>query len=574
MTSLTGLAVHSGLFIGRAKLIQSPSAQIPSRRISTTEVNSEIAALQESLNFLEKEFNHYLDNSALSETEKDILQTHLMILRDPEIEKELLYTIESMHFTAAAAVSSVYSKICQQFKEMDNDFFASRVGDYRDVSQRIVGRLLNISTTVEYKWDSDQIAILDEISPSQVSTMARCGLKAYCSVSGSLNSHASILSRALGLVSIVSLPKLLDIVQDDDILIVDAHRGTLIHKPDPAQLSHYAALLAAEQKKQAWLEEQTGLETVTADGRRIELYVNIELPEELDRVLKLESDGIGLFRTEFLYLDRNSLPQEEEQFDVYSKMVSALAPKPVTIRTFDLGGDKLSHLIPTKEELNPYLGSRGIRFSLSQPELFKTQLRAILRASVFGRIRIMFPMIIDAEDFKQARDLVKQIMQDLDNEGIAYDPCIELGSMIEIPSAALTADQLAQTCDFLSIGTNDLVQYTLATDRNNDAVSAYYIQHHPAIMMLIKRCIDACNTYGKALSICGEMASIPRFIPFLLGLGIRALSVNPHSYIDSKLIIRRCDQELFDSFESFDPTLSQANNEAMLKSLARYYERS
>ena len=565
-----GLSIQGGLAIGKARLYYRKDVQIPLRKISASEVSSEIVSLQESLNQIENELNQFLDSQSLSETEKDILHSHLLILRDPEIEKELLHTIESLQFSAAAAVNNVYNKICQQFKEMENEFFAARMDDYSDVSQRILDKLLNQSTEDDFTWEADDIAILEEIAPSQVSSFARRGLKAYCCQRGSYNSHASILSRALGITAVVGIENLKDQVAEGDPLILDATAGMLIVKPSPVELAEYRKKQNALSQKQQLLQEQAKQAPVTKYGQKIELLTNIELPEEMDLVLKLEPDGIGLFRTEFLYLDRQSLPTEEEQYEVYRDIAAALSPKPLTIRTFDLGGDKLSHLIPGKEEQNPYLGSRGFRFSMEQPQLFQTQLRAILRASVCGKIKVMFPMIIDASDFLKAKAVIINVMRELDEQDIPYDRQIALGSMIEIPSAALSAHELARHCDFLSIGTNDLVQYTLATDRNNDAVASYYIQHHPAVLKLIACCIEAAEEYGTPLSVCGEMASLAHYTPLLIGMGIKSLSVNPHQYINSLITIRNCDESLPEEMKGFDPGRSLDENELMLKRLARF----
>jgi len=323
------------------------------------------------------------------------------------------------------------------------------------------------------------------------------------------------------------------------------------------------------ERRNQLLEVLSSKPSTTADGTKLDLMLNIELPEELDLVLKLNPDGIGLFRTEFLYLDRNSLPTEHEQYLVYKKLAESLAPKPITIRTFDLGGDKLSHLIPGQTEMNPYLGSRGIRFSLSHPQLFETQIRAILRASVHGNIRIMFPMIVDAQDFLQAKTFVKDLMKMMDTESISYNPSVELGAMVEIPSAAIMADELAQVCDFLSIGTNDLVQYTLATDRNNDQVADYYVQHHPAVLKLISCCIEASTIHQKSLSVCGEMASIPRYIPLLLGMGIRAFSINPHQYLSAKQLLCNASQSILELMQGFDPCQNREETEKLLVRLSQ-----
>ncbi|HNX38080.1 MAG TPA: phosphoenolpyruvate--protein phosphotransferase [Candidatus Cloacimonadota bacterium] len=544
MIRLTGTTLLPGLFIGTARLISQGIQQIPSRKITAKEVNGEIEALQSALNAIEAEINLQLDNPEINDAESDILQAHLMILRDPELEKDLLFSIETELLSAPAAVQKVFDSVCRQFREMKNDYFAQRVADYKDVAQRVISSLIGVERGPLREFLPTDIAILEEISPSTISLMARAGLKAYISQTGSVNSHAAILSRALGVISLAAVPKLVETVKDGDTLILDAGKGFAILDPDAETLTRYTELLAGEALKAEALQSLNRLPAVTSEGERIQLYANIEIPAELEGLIAANPDGIGLFRTEFLYLERPNLPSELEQYDVYRLIVSRLNPRPVTIRTFDLGGDKVAGLMPSEPEENPYLGNRGFRFSVTRPDIFRTQLRAILRASVCGKVRVMFPMIIDANDYLRARDIVYDVMKELDAEGIGYDPEIMLGSMIEVPSAALCADELARVCDFLSIGTNDLVQYCLATDRNNAAIASYYVEHHPAVIKLIRMVIHSAGEHGIPLSVCGEMASTPQYIPLLLGLGINALSVNTHQIARTRAIIRNCDARL------------------------------
>lgn len=544
MISLKGTPINPGIFIGKAKVLINPISLIPSRKISPKDIPQELSALQTALDEIEAEINELLDNDRISDAESDILQAHLMILRDPELEKDLLFGIEKELLSAAAAVHKVFSRVCQQFREMNNEFFAQRVADYKDVSQRIIACLMGQDRSLNMTFAPDDIAIIEEISPSRVSTLVKAGLKAYISQTGSVNSHAGILSRAMGLISVSAVPNVLDTFTTGDVVILDAVSGDVFIHPEPALIAQYTGRISSAKAEEERLVSSNSLPAITAYGERISLLANIEIPEELPAVMSANADGIGLFRTEFLYLDRASLPTEEEQYAVYHQILASLAPRPVTIRTFDLGGDKISGNASQPREENPYLGNRGFRFSMSRPEIFRTQLRAILRASLAGKARIMFPMIIDADDFLRAKSLVTKVMRELDEEGIAYDPGIMLGSMIEVPSAALCASELAAACDFLSIGTNDLVQYTLATDRNNDSVSSYYTEHHPAVIKLIKLVIHASAEHGIPLSVCGEMASNPRYIPLLIGLGITALSVNPHQLSQSRSIIRKCDKDL------------------------------
>ncbi|HNQ43622.1 MAG TPA: phosphoenolpyruvate--protein phosphotransferase, partial [Candidatus Cloacimonadota bacterium] len=348
----------------------------------------------------------------------------------------------------------------------------------------------------------------------------------------------------------------------------------VIIDPDEEQLEFFAQkvqIIELIHQKQARLKATA---CKTKDDVVISLSANIEIPEELPTILDLDCDGIGLFRTEFIYLSSDSLPDEEAQYLIYRDIVSALNPQPVTIRTFDLGGDKLPQISHFAREHNPYLGNRGIRLSLAHPEILKTQLRAIIRASAHGKVKIMFPMVIDVDDFIAARNIFNRCMDEIYAEGYEYDSSIALGCMVEIPSAALTSETLAQECDFLSIGTNDLVQYTLAVDRNNDAVSRYYIQHHPAVLKLIRATIINATKYEKPVSVCGEMASLPEYIPLLIGMGITELSVSPGAYYEAKSIIQNCDHKLRMIVKHFDFSTSLPKVEELVFSTLKNYYKS
>jgi phosphotransferase system enzyme I (PtsI) len=417
---------------------------------------------------------------------------------------------------------------------------------------RLLNALSGVKNTLQHRLEKDQIPVLKEIVPSLVSKLAQQGIRAYLVAKGSYNSHSSILSRALGLVAIANIPDLLETVKDDDLIIVDGYSGSLFINPDKATLDLYKQKTERERIKQEKLRQLQLSDSKTATGIKIKLLTNIGVLDELEIIKDLSCEGIGLFRTEFLYLGKQNLPSEEEQFTVYKELAEKMNPMPVTIRTFDLGGDKLAPLGSEKQEENPYLGNRGIRFSLSRPDIFSPQVRAILRASVFGKVQIMFPMIIDAEDFRKAKKFVQNCQQELSVQGIAFSQEIPLGAMIEIPSAALCSEELARECDFLSIGTNDLVQYTLAADRNNENVTSYYIQHHPSVLGLIKQTVKSAKKYQTPLSVCGEMASHPQYIPLLIGMGITELSVNPGSFWIAKSIVQKCDDRLFALTENLD----------------------
>lgn len=552
MQKLTGTALNSGIFIGRAIHISLPEPEIETGKIEPEDVSREINRLQNSLIAVEEEINQELHSSKLPPNEAEIISAQREILYDPEIYKQLLSAIQNKLHFATQAVADCFTNIINHFDTLKVETFAVRAADYRDVQMRLLNALSGVKNTLQHRLEKDQIPVLKEIVPSLVSKLAQQGIMAYLVAKGSYNSHSSILSRALGLVAIANIPDLLETVKDDDLIIVDGYSGSLFINPDKATLDLYKQKTERERIKQEKLRQLQLSDSKTATGIKIKLLTNIGVLDELEIIKDLSCEGIGLFRTEFLYLGKQNLPSEEEQFTVYKELAEKMNPMPVTIRTFDLGGDKLAPLSSEKQEENPYLGNRGIRFSLSRPDIFSPQVRAILRASVFGKVQIMFPMIIDAEDFRKAKKFVQNCQQELSVQGIAFSQEIPLGAMIEIPSAALCSEELARECDFLSIGTNDLVQYTLAADRNNENVTSYYIQHHPSVLGLIKQTVKSAKKYQTPLSVCGEMASHPQYIPLLIGMGITELSVNPGSFWIAKSIVQKCDDRLFALTENLD----------------------
>ena len=552
MQKLTGTALNSGIFIGRAIHISLPEPEIETGKIKPEDVSREINRLENSLIAVEEEINQELHSSKLPPNEAEIISAQREILYDPEIYKQLLSAIQNKLHFATQAVADCFTNIINHFDTLKVETFAVRAADYRDVQMRLLNALSGVKNTLQHRLEKDQIPVLKEIVPSLVSKLAQQGIRAYLVAKGSYNSHSSILSRALGLVAIANIPDLLETVKDDDLIIVDGYSGSLFINPDKATLNFYKQKTERERIKQEKLRQLQLSDSKTATGIKIKLLTNIGVLDELEIIKDLSCEGIGLFRTEFLYLGKQNLPSEEEQFTVYKELAEKMNPMPVTIRTFDLGGDKLAPLSSEKQEENPYLGNRGIRFSLSRPDIFSPQVRAILRASVFGKVQIMFPMIIDAEDFRKAKKFVQNCQQELSVQGIAFSQEIPLGAMIEIPSAALCSEELARECDFLSIGTNDLVQYTLAADRNNESVTSYYIQHHPSVLGLIKQTVKSAKKYQTPLSVCGEMASHPQYIPLLIGMGITELSVNPGSFWIAKSIVQKCDDRLFTLTENLD----------------------
>lgn len=573
MQRLAGNSINNGLFIGKAIHIAMQEHKLDSYTICPDDIDSEIKRFKDAIAVVDTDISRDIKQHALSPNDLEIIASHRDILHDPEIYSMVTNAIKDNLAHVSMAVQDSFNNIVAKFQAMKVDAFAIRAADYKDVGARLLNALQGISGSLPDDLESNHVPIFHEMTPSLVSKLAHAGIGAYLCVNGSYNSHSSILSRALGIVAIANVPELQERIKDGDLLVVDGDDGKLVVNPDEETLEYYAQKVQVEDLLRQKLEKLKSSISQTSDGKHITIYTNIGVLEELDYIQNLGCDGIGLFRTEFLYLSRQTLPTEDEQFDIYRQIAERLAPMPVTIRTFDLGGDKLAPFETVSKEDNPYLGNRGIRFSLAHHTIFHTQLRAILRASAYGKIRIMFPMIIDAEDFAEAKHVFNHCQEELYSQGIAFDSSVELGAMIEIPSAALAADSLAKACDFLSIGTNDLVQYTLAVDRNNDNVSRYYIQHHPAVLMLIRQTILSAGKYNTPISVCGEMASTPQYIPLLIGLGVRELSVNPSKYFATKAIVQNCDNQLENIISRFNFAVPVSEIEHLLyKELKHYYQ--
>jgi len=572
MHIIEGLVIYTGLMIGRARKLEPVSWDLPTTHISPSSVTAEIKSLEDAIHSLAKTIELQFNELKGSEEEKAILSSHLLILKDPELISQVKDSISKNLVPAAVAIQQVFSQVQEHFKNLSNDFLAQREADYRDVEQRLLLELTGKQQEVLHNWAVDQIAILKEATPSWVSAFAYYKVPAYCSEQGSLTSHASILSRALKIISITDLAELWEKVSENEKIILDALNGKVIIDPDISTLQYYEKLNANYHKPEEPVIMEKDSPIKTKDGHRIILRCNLDPLSDLNEPTKLDADGVGLYRTEFLYLGKDELPSEDYQFSIYKQVAEVIAPHSVVIRTFDLGGDKLSHLIPSAPEDNPYLGNRGIRFSLSHKDIFKTQIRAVLRAAIYGKVKLMFPMVKDYQDFLQAKAIVEECKTELEKENVPFDKNLPLGVMIEIPSAALCAEELAENCDFMSIGTNDLVQYTLAADRNNSALSDYYITHHPSVLKLMMLTLQAGNKYGKTVSICGEMAAQPQYVPLLIGMGFKDLSVGTAAFLRCKKIIRHCDKELFNLIENTDLEHLDSIENLIFEQLKPYYK--
>jgi phosphoenolpyruvate-protein phosphotransferase (PTS system enzyme I) len=541
-----GIAVSPGISIARSLTIDSEDYRIPRRPINPSQRQTEVGRLRNAFRNAINELTKL--EAAQDQTQggriRDIFAVHLHFLRDRSLQKKIADLIRSELVIAEYAVSTVLREIASHFSKAKNVYISERAADIYDIERRLLKQLLGKKRESASGGLTEEVVIVArELSPTQTAGFDRQFVKGIATDAGGRTSHTAIVARSLGIPAVVALEDLTEVVGADSTVIVDGNRGIVIVNPDEQTTRQY------EQYSREFAELKSRLDAirqepaVTRDGVRITLLGNIEFPEEAHLVLEKGGEGIGLYRTEFLYLNRETEPTEEEHYRAYAQTVAVFRDRPVTIRTVDLGADKYTQSKRFAPEPNPFLGLRSIRLCLQNLAMFKTQLRAILRASVEGDVRIMFPLITNLQELKQTKFILHDVMEDLHEESIKYNKNIPIGIMIETPSAALTASSLARDVDFFSIGTNDLTQYTLAVDRGNELVSTLYSSADPAVLRLIRMVFQDANKAQIDVSICGEVASDPEFIMLLLGMGFRTISLAPPMLPEIKQIIRTVTME-------------------------------
>jgi len=535
-----GIAVSPGISIARALIIDSEDYRIPHRLIETSERTAEVQRVRNAFKSAIVELSEL--EIAQGHTEgskiKDIFAVHLRFLHDRSLRKKITDLVQSDLVTAEYAVSTVLRDIALQFTKVQDAYISERAADIYDIERRLLIQLLEKKREDVSHLTEEVTIIARELSPIQTAGFNRKFVKGIASNSGGRTSHAAIVARSLGIPAVVALEDLTEYVTGGDTVIVDGNRGIVIVNPDQQTIQQYEEYSKEFEELEHKLDEIREKPAVTRDGVRIKLLGNIEFPDETETVLQKGGEGIGLYRTEFLYLNKRTEPTEEEHYQAFAKTIKVLKNKPVVIRTLDLGADKYTQRKRFAPEPNPFLGLRSIRFCLQNLMMFKTQLRAILRASVLGDVRIMFPLITNLQELKQANMILRDVMEDLDDESIAYNRDIKVGIMIETPSSALTAHSLARNVDYFSIGTNDLTQYTLAVDRGNELVSHLYSSADPAVLRLIRTVVQDAHKMQIDVSVCGEMASEPEYIMLLLGMGLRTISLTAPMIPEIKQIIR------------------------------------
>ena len=542
MNILTGIAASDGISIAPAYLLTEPDLSFDKQTIS--DVDTELARFEDVVNQATQEITQIRDKAkeTLGEEEAQVFEAHLMFLADPEFIGQIKQVITTEQINAEAALNQVAEMFITMFASMeDNPYMQERAADIKDVSERMMALLLGVKVANPSTIDHEVIVVAHDLTPSDTAQLNKEYVKAFVTNIGGRTSHSAIMARSLEIPAIVGTQSITDKVHDGQIMIVDALEGMVIVDPSEEEITKYRKKAEEFENLKAEWASLLNAPSVTKDGHHVEFAANIGTPKDVTGALENGAEGIGLYRTEFLYMDSPDFPTEEDQFEAYKTVLESMNGKPVVVRTMDIGGDKELPYLELPTEMNPFLGYRAIRISLDQKDMFKTQLRALLRASVYGNLRIMFPMIATLSEFREAKGFLESVKAELVEEGIEVSDSIQVGIMIEIPAAAVLADQFAKEVDFFSIGTNDLIQYTMAADRMNQQVSYLYQPYNPSILRLIKHVIDSAHAEGKWAGMCGEMAGDQMAVPLLLGLGLDEFSMSASSVLKTRSLMKKLD---------------------------------
>ncbi|AMC00671.1 Phosphoenolpyruvate-protein phosphotransferase [Aerococcus viridans] len=542
MTKLTGIAASDGVAIAKAFLVEEPDLSFEISKSNDSQQEKERLAKAIADSKVEIEKIKAVASKALSEEEAQVFDAHLMVLEDPELQQAYTQKIEDETLNAQSAVRQTADFYIEIFKGMeDNPYMQERAADIKDVTDRLVAHLLGVKIPDLSTIDEEVVVVAYDLTPSDTAQLNRQFVKGFATDIGGRTSHSAIMSRSLEIAAVVGTGNVSKEINDGDIVIVDGLNGDVIVNPDDATIAEYEKIAADFLARKAEWEKLKDAETLTKDGKKFEIAANIGTPKDLEGVHSNGAEAIGLYRTEFLYMDSDEMPTEDEQFESYKVVLEGMNGHPVVVRTMDIGGDKHLPYLQLPEEMNPFLGYRAIRIGLNQPELLRVQLRALLRASVYGSLRIMFPMISNLPEFRAAKAIYEEEKAKLEAEGVEVADDIQVGIMIEIPAAAVIADQFAKEVDFFSIGTNDLIQYTMAADRMNEHVSYLYQPFNPSVLRLIKNVIDASHKEGKWTGMCGEVAGEPMAAPLLVGMGLDEFSMSASSVLKIRSLISKLD---------------------------------
>lgn len=540
MDIIRGISVAPGVSIGEAVILEAEEYRIPYRTVEDERVEHELTVLSTAFSQSLHELSEQAAwlNQHLGQDAANVFTWHIGVLKDARLRQSIEQLVREKRNAAAYAASTVMRNYQRRFMQMTDPLLVERIRDVQDIERRLLRNILGESREDLLRLTKPVVLVAHDLSPTQTAQLASTKVIGVALDTGAATSHTAILLRSWGKPGVIGLKDISTRVSGGDLLIIDGTNQLVIINPNASTLAEYRTQEESYHRLTAELDSMRNLEAITKDGQRVGLWVNIEFPPESRRGLERGADGVGLYRTEFLFLRPEGAPSEEEQYQAYREAILGFEGRPVTIRTFDLGADKYTQQRQYEEERNPMLGLRSIRYSLQNLEMFKTQLRAILRASVHGPVRLMFPLLISLMEFRQAKMTLHDAMEDLEDEGIEFRRDVPVGIMVETPAAVVQIEEFCREVDFVSIGTNDLIQYLLAVDRGNERVSQYYDASHPAVLRCLRDVIRVCAKMGTDCSLCGEMAGQPLYTMLLLGLGLRNLSMAPANVPENKKLIR------------------------------------
>lgn len=561
---LKGIAASDGVAIAKAYMLVDPDLSFDKKTIDNPD--AEIKRLQDALDASKAELELIKSKAAksLGEEEAEVFEAHITILSDPELIGNIEDKIKNDSVNAEQALKDVTDGFIEAFEEMtDNQYMQERAGDIRDVTKRVLSHLLGVELPNPALIDSEVVVVAHDLTPSDTAQLDRKFVKGFITDIGGRTSHSAIMSRTLEIPAIVGSEKATTDIKAGDTVVIDGMHGLALVNPDADEVAKYQKMQKDFLAQKAEWEKLRDEKTSSKDGVHFDLAANIGTPDDIKGVIDNGAEAVGLFRSEFLYMDSSELPTEDDQFEAYKQVVSGMNGKQVVIRTMDIGGDKQLPYLPLPDEMNPFLGYRAIRISLDRTDLFRTQLRALLRASAYGKLAIMFPMIATVAEFKKAKAIFEDEKQKMVKAGTKIGDNIQVGMMMEIPAAAMIADKLAKYVDFFSIGTNDLIQYSFAADRGNEKVSYLYQPYNPSLLRLIKNTIDASHKEGKWTGMCGEMAGDQTAVPILMGLGLDEFSMSATSVLKTRSLMKRLDTKEMKKLADKAVTEAETNDDVI-----------
>lgn len=531
---LKGKGVSKGIGIGHTKVLKNEEVKLTDFKVDNKE---------NELNYFKKCLNDVIEDTKkvvekLSGTEADIMNAYLMILQDPTLTEETERLIQEDGYNAGYAAKVGFETVEEVFKNMDDEYMSARASDIEDMKKRVVNKIINKAELDLSNLPENTVLVGKDLSTSDTAKLNLNSVAGIIIENGSENSHVSIMARTHEIPAIVGAKGALDSINNDSYIAINGATGEIFLEPTEEEIAKLEKIQNELKDEKGSLAKFKNKKSITKDGYKTEVVANIGTPKDMDAVIENGAEGVGLFRSEFLYMDSETMPTEEEQFEAYKEVLEKAEGKRVIVRTLDIGGDKDLKYLNLDKEDNPFLGYRAIRICLREPEIFKVQLRALYRASSYGKLAIMLPMISSVDEIRAAKDIINEVKEELKAENVKFDKNVKVGIMIEVPSAAIMAEQLATECDFFSIGTNDLIQYTVAVERGNEKISDLYTKFHPAVIRLIKMAIDGAHKSKIFCGMCGEAASDERFIPLLVGLGLDEFSMNPTKILNSRKMIR------------------------------------